>query len=150
MKKLEDFKQIFFNNFKRIEYILIYNDYEISIFKYNNEFYLLRTISGTEYHIKNLIMFEILIQINKNLLKEYLLRKLSDESVFKNSNQLILIKSLHNNKIEKTLYEFYEINYNEFMFLYDKDYTSLDSKYCYKKYTENEILNILENSNEKT
>ena len=144
MKKLEDFNEIFFNSFKRIEYILIYNDCEISIFKYNNEFYLLRTISGTESHIKNLIIFEILIQINKNLLKEYLLQKLSDESVFKNSNQLILIKSLYNNKTEKTLYEFYEIDYNEFMFLYGKDYTSLELEYCYKKYTENEILNIME------
>jgi len=142
MKKLEGFNEIFFStDFKFIKNIFEYNDCVIAIYNYQNDFYILKTIISDEIHNINDISLYIVLKLNKELLKDYLTHRISEKVLLQISEEIILIKALFNNKRNK--FEFYKINFEEFMFLYGDDYTELDLLYCHKQYSENEISELL-------
>jgi len=142
MKKLEDFNKVFFStDFKFITNIFEYNDCVIAIYNYQNDFYMLKTIISDELHNINKKSIYIVLKLNNELLKDYLLQKISEKNLLQICEKIILIKALFNNKRNK--FEFYKINFEEFMFLYGDDYTELDLLYCHKQYSENEISELL-------
>ncbi len=144
MKKLNDFKQIC-DEMINIEILFHYDSIFEILYKYENNYYFyFNWIKFFEYH--NIFNYEIsiLIKSDKEIIKSYLTRKTSHKHLFKNSNEIILVKSGYKNTDNNTWFdEFYQISYDEYVFLYATQKFLDDEIFCIEKYTESKVDEIL-------